>query len=106
MRGPWFKHQPPPTKTGRKLRATDRPFAKEVDCCRRNDELGYRYKIFVRPAVKALTVRSSIGAHRILLRPNIAALTVRSASGAHRILVRPAIAVLTVRPVIAALTGY
>ena len=30
----------PPTKTGRKIGAADRPVAKEVGWCRRNDGLG------------------------------------------------------------------
>ena len=87
---------PPQTKTGRKLRAADRPVAKEVGRRRRNDGLGVGDKIFV---------RSSIGADRIV-RPAIAALTLRSAIGAHRILVRLTITALTVRPSIIALTGY
>ena len=106
----------PPTNTCRKLRAEDRPVAKEVGWRRRNDGLVDRDKIFVRlsisahrivrPAIAVLTVRSAIGAHSTLMRPAIVALTVRSAIGAHRILVRPAIAALTVRPAITALTGY
>ena len=86
----------PPTKTGRTLRAAERPFAKEVGRRRQNNGLGDGDKILV---------RSAIGAHRIV-RPTIAALTVRSAIGAHRILVRPAIVALTVRLAITALTGY
>ena len=93
---PWFKHQPPPTKTGRKLGAADRPVEKEVGRRRWNDGLGDGDEIFV---------RSAIGAHRIV-RPVIVALTVRSAIGDHRILVRPAIAALTARPDITVLTGY
>ena len=106
--GPWFKHNPPPppTKTGRKLGAADRPVEKEVGWRRRNYGLGDGDKIFMRPAVEALTVRSSISTHRILVRLAIAALTVRSSIGPHRILVRPDIMALTVRPAIAALTGY
>ena len=57
----------PPTKTGRKLGAADRPSAKEVCRHRQNNGLGDGDKIFV---------RSAIGAHRIV-RPAIAALTVR-----------------------------
>ena len=85
----------PPTKTGRKLGAADRPVAKEVGWRRQNDGLGDGGK----------SVRSAIGTHRIV-RPSIAALTVRSAIGAQRILVRPAMAELTARPAIMVFTGY
>ena len=66
---------PPPTKTYIKLGAADRTVAKEVGRSRQNDGLGDGDKIFVRPAVKALTVRPSIGAHRTLVRPANPALT-------------------------------
>ena len=65
----------PPTKTGRKLGAADRPVKKEVCRRRQNNGLGDGDKIFSRPAVETLTARSAIGAHRILVRPVIAALT-------------------------------
>ena len=85
-RGPWLKYPPHPTKTGRKLKTADRLVGKEVDRRRQNNGLGDGDKIFVRPSVKTLTVRSAIGAHRIL--------------GRH------AIAELTIRPAIATLKGY
>ena len=66
---------PPPPPTGRKLWAVDRPVKKEVGRCRHNDGLGGGDKIFVRPSVEVITVRSAIGAHRILVSPAIAALT-------------------------------
>ena len=73
----------PPTKTGRKLRAADRPVRKEVGCSRRNDGLGDEGKIFVRPCRRgAHSEASHIGAHRILVRPAIVALTVRTAISA------------------------
>ena len=72
----------PPTKTGRKLGAADRPVKKEVGRRRQNNGLGDGDKIFSRPAVETLTARSAIGAHRILVRPVIAAPTVRPAIAA------------------------
>ena len=56
----------PPTKTGRKFGAVDRPVAKEVGWPRRKNGFGDGKQ----------SVRSSIGARRIA-RPAIAALIVR-----------------------------